>query len=135
MFIDFNKHSYIITDISYNDDNDNGTSINHIIIKTNGSKNFSLIAEGDCCSMSFFHKWDNCPFENLIGKVITKCEGVELPEDFKFEEDDYYGCNDCISPHLYEFSFKDSEETFKFMLVNYSNGYYDGWITFDLIDS
>ena len=30
-------------------------------------------------------------------------------------------------------TFKNSDETFKFLLVNYSNGYYDGWISSSVV--
>lgn len=34
--------------------------------------------------------------------------------------------------HLYEIRFKDDNKIFKFVLTNYSNSFYDGWIDFDL---
>jgi len=133
MFIDFEKHSYAIVDISY-DEADDDDSHSLIKIKTDGLKNFDLLAVGDCCSVSHFKKWENAKFESLIGKVIKNCVEIDLPEDYECEDSDLYGFNDSLSPHLYEMTFKDSSETFKFMIVNYSNGYYDGWIEFNLVD-
>ena len=73
--------------------------------------------------------WDD--FKILIGKIITGIKEISLPDDYVYPEEPSY--NDCISPHLYEIRFKDSDESLKFLLVNYSNGYYDGWINTEII--
>ena len=52
-----------------------------------------------------------------------------------FEFDDNDNDDDIyISPHLYEISFKNCENKFQFILLNYSNGYYDGWIEANVIE-
>jgi len=133
MFVDFEKHSYTITNISYDEACDDD-SHSLIMIETDGLKNFDLLAVGDCCSVCQFRKWDNVKFETLIGKVIKDCMEIDLPENYKCEDSEFYGINDYQIPHLYEMTFKNSSDTFKFMLINYSNGYYDGWIEFNLIN-
>jgi len=84
------------------------------------------MAIGDCCSVSVFKTFEDKPFSSVVGKIIKGIKDISS-DDFDYETDDDDG-GDCKSPHLYEMTFKNSDETFKFLMVNYSNGYYDGWI-------
>jgi hypothetical protein len=69
----------------------------------------------------------------MIGKTIKTIDEIEVPNYFDVEIDDE-DMDDLVAiPHLYEFTFTD-DTTFKFLLVNYSNGYYDGWINLTLVD-
>jgi len=121
MFINFDKYNSQITDVNLNSDN------NELILNTNEYK-YYFEAVGDCCSCSIFRKYNN-NFTDLIGKIIKDINQIDLPDNYECEEDkDFYGSDTSISPHLYEITFKNSNDTFQFLLINYSNGYYDGWI-------
>lgn len=125
MYIDFEKFPFKITNVNFDD------YPLLIYIETDGNKNFKLIAVGDCCSTSVFRIWEDYHLEKLVGKTIKSLKAIEFPDDFELddEEDDL-----CLTAHLYQFTFVESDEVFKFMLVNYSNGYYDGWINAEVID-
>lgn len=133
MFIKFEEHPYKVTEVSIDHKNlyDDYTMI--IDLKTDGDKDFRLIAVGDCCSTSVFREYEEHKFEEIVGKVIKKIDQmIDFPEEFEFDEnEDDYGL--YLTPHLIEITFTDDTK-FKFMLVNYSNGYYDGWLELSLID-
>jgi hypothetical protein len=121
MFIDFNDNNNTIDDVIIDDIDDiDNNEFSTFIIKTK-SIDYKFRAIGDCCSHSVFIEYKDYKFNNLIGKIIKNIKNIHIPEDYK---KDFY-----ISPHLYEMYFKNTEETFKFMLINYSNGYYDGWMS------
>lgn len=68
-----------------------------------------------------------------IDKIIDDIEKFKIDDDFNNNIDtSQLLFNDCVSPHLYKISFKGSDEIFLFKLLNYSNGYYDGWIDIDV---
>lgn len=86
---------------------------------------YKYVAYGDCCSTSIIKIYDK-PFSFLIGKVI---KGLKAINNFEYtENDEDYDDRYITKPHLYEMTFKNSNEKFEFLLINYSNGYYDGWI-------
>jgi len=121
MFINFDKYNSQITDVNLNSNN------NELILKTDKYK-YYFEAVGDCCSCSIFRKYNN-NFTDLIGKIIKSIDEINLPDNYHCKEDThFYGGNAYINPHLYEMTFKNSNDTFQFLLINYSNGYYDGWI-------
>jgi hypothetical protein len=124
MFIDFTNNNNTIDDVIIDDINNNEFST--FIIKTK-SINYKFRAIGECCSHSVFIEYKDYRFNNLIGKIIKNIKTINIPGDHK---EDFY-----ISPHLYEMHFQNTEETFKFMLINYSNGYYDGWMNITEIDN
>jgi hypothetical protein len=127
MIVDFEKYQYSIKEVIFDD--------NEPIIKLVLNENLilKLIPIGDCCSVSILEKYEDYDFQKLIDKTITSIKCIEFPDDYKFtEEKNIIGFNDCVSHHLYEIRFKDSDETFKFMLINYSNGYYDGWLELEI---
>lgn len=131
MYIDFTKHQLPIKELIFNSDDVEDDFYRGIIfILTNDTK-INFIAVGDCCSSSIIEKYENYDFQSLIGKIITSVKEIDLPDDYEYKEETSYG--DCISLHLYEIRFKDNEEIFKFLLVNYSNGYYDGWLETEII--
>ncbi len=104
-----------------------------IIFKTSGNYSFKLNAYGDCCSRSYFIIKDD--INKILNKTIENIKEVRLPDNFEIEEneEEQRFFNDCITPHLYEISFKDTNETYQLFMYNYSNGYYDGWIEGEVI--
>jgi len=134
MFVDFSKFNLPIELITMNEDND-------ILILKTSSYSYQIKAEGDCCSHSVFKTYKDIPFSSLQGKIIKNIKEItnEIEDDDDFNSDtetdgeDGLPYNDCRSPHLYRMTFKNSEEPFKFAIVNYSNGYYDGWITTSVV--
>ena len=132
MYIDFEKFPFKITNVNFDEDSIFDGYPSLINIETNGNKNFKLIAVGDCCSSSVFRIWKDYQFEKLVGKTIKSLKAIEFPDDFDLEDEEDDDL--CLSAHLYEFTFVENDEVFKFMLVNYSNGYYDGWINAEVID-
>ncbi len=134
MFIDFERYPFKITSVSFDaseDWFDNYPSI--LKLETDGGKAIVLKAVGDCCSCSVFRIWENYNIEKMVGKTLISFKEIDIPDNFVLEnndeDDDLY-----LTDHLYEFAFSDSDETFKIMLVNYSNGYYDGWIAGEVVD-
>lgn len=131
MYIDFSKYQSPIKELVFDsDDLENDFYRKIIMVLSNGTK-IKIEAIGDCCSSSILEKYENYDFQFLIGKILTGIKEISLPDDYEYPEEPSY--NECISPHLYEIRFKDNEENFKFLLVNFSNGYYDGWITTEII--
>lgn len=127
--IDFKRYSDPVIDIQmkfeYEEDEKTGM-MEEIIFKTSGNYSFKLEALGDCCSRSFLIL-KNTDF--ILNKTIENIKEIDIPEDFELDdEEETSGFNNCTTPHLYEMTFKNTKETYKFMLYNYSNGYYDGWI-------
>ena len=121
---DAHVKSLSITIDSFNDFD----SFDNFTIKV-ADETFLFQAIGDCCSTSKFKVFKQ-PFSTLINKTIIDLSEISLPDDFE-EEDDNDDGSCYVSTHLYQFSFKEDGEPFKFILVNYSNGYYDGWITIE----
>lgn len=132
MFIEFEKYPFKVTGISIdpNDPKNHYDDCAMVIdLKTDGNKDFRLIAVGDCCSTSVFREYEEHKFEEIVGKVIKSITEIDFNDD-DFEEDEF---GLYLTPHLLEITFTDDSK-FKFMLVNYSNGYYDGWLELSLID-
>ncbi len=133
MFIDFEKYPFAITDVTFADEGFSG-KYQYVSIDTDGGAKFKIEAFGDCCSVSVISEWENFKFSEIIGKTIESLEQVKIPDNFEVEPDDDLLCfGNCATPHLYEFLFTDGS-TFKFIMVNYSNGYYDGWIDVSVIE-
>jgi len=132
MFIEFEKYPFKVTGISIDPKNHYDDYTMVIDLKTDGNKDFRLIAVGDCCSTSVFREYEEHKFEEIVGKVIKSITNIDFNDDFhdNFEEDEF---GLYLTPHLLEITFSDDSK-FKFMLVNYSNGYYDGWLELSLID-
>jgi hypothetical protein len=122
MFIQFSSYNHPIVSVELNDNK------NILLFKTS-LYNYRFEALGDCCSVSQFKKFENTDFSSVVGKII---KGVK---EINGEDIDYYTDDDeeGVSLHLYEMSFKNSDEIFKFLMVNYSNGYYDGWINSSVV--
>lgn len=131
MFINFENYPFIIVDIEFNNDDLFDDYYRSFKLITNGNKDFLFNAIGDCCSSSVFRVWKNDEFDMLKGKIIRYIRPVSFPDDFEFEN---YCDDDYVSPHLYKIEFSNSDEIFHFMLINYSNGYYDGWIETEVIN-
>lgn len=123
MFVDFTLNNNSIDEVIIDDE------FSSFIIKTK-SIDYKFRAIGDCCSYSIFKEYKDNNFNNLIGKIIKNIKTIEFPKDYDLEinKENVDIFNSFISPHLYEMYFQNTEETFKFILINYSNGYYDGWI-------
>jgi hypothetical protein len=131
MYIDFSKYQSPIKELIFDDNDDDYVSYREIIIILSNDTKIKFIAVGDCCSSSLMEKYENYDFQSLIGKIITSVKEIELPDDYEYKEESSNAY--CITPHLYEIQFKKTKETFKFILVNFSNGYYDGWLETEII--
>ena len=130
MFIDFEKYPFAITDVTFADEGFSG-KYQYVSIDTDGGARFKIQAFGDCCSVSVISEWENFKFSEIIGKTIESLSQIKIPDNFEVEPDDDF--DDCATPHLYEFLFTDGT-TFKFLMINYSNGYYDGWINITVVE-
>ena len=117
MFINYDSHNHSITSVELSG-NDN------ILLFKTSLYTYKYMAIGDCCSVSVFKTFEDKPFSSVVGKISKGIKEI-TSDDFDYETDDD---GDCITPHLYQMTFKNSDETFKFLMVNYSNGYYDGYI-------
>jgi|688.fasta_scaffold18022_2 hypothetical protein len=130
--INFSKYyNNYITKVNF----DNNNEI--LLITINNGYIFKLEAIGDCCSISSFHKYkkeekDITYLHNKIIKSINKIylDEKERNEIIKEEElkINKFTFNDFVTPYVYEISFLNINETYKFLMLNYSNGYYNGWI-------
>lgn len=134
MFIDFEKYAHTITNVSFDDEyNDEYQTIT---LETDGGISFKFTAVGDCCSTSIFRQFEDYKFTSLIGKTIELLTSIEVPDYYidKYsetdEESDLYA-----SYHMYQFNFVNSDEIFQFLLINFSNGYYDGWMDSQVIET
>lgn len=128
-YIDFKKYITPIIGVSYEIDDEKEYS-EFIIIGDDYKFKFKAI--GDCCSTSLFQQFQDDTLESLIGKTIKSIKEIEIPDDY--EEENLSNSNTYLKTHLYEIRFtNDKYKTFKFILNNYSNGYYDGWIDSSII--
>lgn len=118
MFINYNSHNHPIVSVELTNDD-------ILLFKTN-LYSYRYMAIGDCCSKSVFKKFQDKDYSTVVGKIIKGLK--EINEEFDYDSDSSDDSDEHVSPHLYEMSFKNSDETFRFLMVNYSNGYYDGWI-------
>jgi hypothetical protein len=118
MFINYDSHNHLITSVEL-------TGNNNILLFKTSLYTYKYMAIGDCCSLSIFKTFEDKPFSSVVGKIIKGIKEISI-DDFDYESDD--DGDECRSPHLYQMTFKNSDETFKFLLVNYSNNYYDGYI-------
>lgn len=130
--INFKKFDYVIADININD---NGDTI--IINLIDAPVKYKLEAAGDCCSYSNFEEYKDYDFSQLSGKIIKGIKEIQYPDDDDPNDydprDDDYDDNYINKYHLYEIRFKNSHESFKFQMVNHSNGYYDGWMNISIM--
>jgi hypothetical protein len=117
MFINYDSHNHLITSVELNG-NDN------ILLFKTSLYTYKYMAIGDCYTISVFKTFEDKPFSSVVGKIIKGIKEIST-DDFDYESNDD---GECRSPHLYQMTFKNSDETFKFLLVNYSNNYYDGYI-------
>lgn len=88
------------------------------------TKSLELMAEGECCSISWF-KFPT-DIQNIVGKKIDRIEhndSVELP---KSNEDE------VIRNIPIKIIFEDGAEPYEFNILNSSNGYYNGWLEVSL---
>jgi hypothetical protein len=122
MYIDFNKYNNEITQVSLNDDCD------CLVLQTSLYK-ITIKALAACCSYSILEEYKDYKFNNLVGKIIRNIKEIDLKDEYNENDEDGNVC----SPHIYEIKFKNSNKKFYFMLMNYSNGYYDGCIDMDII--
>ena len=88
----------------------------------------TLTALGDCCSTSWFEKYEDIDFNSLEGKEIIDIIGEN---DYDMIEMPHSKVDDCDRNHVCKFIVKNPDDTtteIKFLLRNSSNGYYDGYI-------
>lgn len=122
MFVDFSKYNNEIETVNMNEDED-------VIILQTSIYKIKLTAFGECCSCSSFKQYNDFDFNKLNGKIIKKVQEIDTPDDYIIQDND----GDTESPHLFEMTFKNSDEKFKFLMINYSNGYYDGWMNIEIV--
>jgi hypothetical protein len=134
MILDFEKYQEKVIGIKFiKDEYTETNSYESINIITN-SKTFILNAIADCCSVSYIKQFKKFKFDNIIGKTIISIKEIDSDDYSSVEEssDD----DDCyVSNHIYEIKFKDDDESFKFLLKNLSNGYYSGWVEFNVVNN
>jgi hypothetical protein len=123
MFINYDSHNHLITSVEL-------TGNNNILLFKTSLYTYKYMAIGDCYTISVFKTFEDKPFSSVVGKIIKGIKDIssydfdyEAYKDGECEKDD-----ECKSFHLYEMTFKNSDETFKFLLVNYSNGYINSYI-------
>lgn len=135
MFVDFSKYPFAITAVTFDEDEKMkyNEEYQRLWIETEGNNKFQIDAIGDCCSCSVIIQWEDYRFEKIIGKIIKSIDEISVPDYFDVEIDDEDMDDYVAIPHLYEFTFTD-DSTFKFLLVNYSNGYYDGWLEMKVLN-
>ena len=117
MFINYKNYNLPIENVEL-------IESNTILLLKTSSYTYKYEAIGDCCSTSFIKKYKE-DFSSIIGKIIKSVKEIQFEDEYISDKD----CDYCTSPHLYQIKFKNSNKTFEFLMINYSNGYYDGWIT------
>lgn len=125
MFIDYKVNNKPIEAYELNE------KLDILHLKT-ASYKYEYRAEGDCCSNSKFFKYKQ-DFSFVIGKIIKSVKEINIPNDFEIRDidEDYDECydDDVVVPYLFQMKFKNTDETFEFVMLHYSNGYYSGWMT------
>ncbi|XWV24460.1 hypothetical protein QJ856_gp0016 [Tupanvirus deep ocean] len=127
---------------------ENMNAVNHISISfVDNNEHLHLYAVGDCCSSSWFHfveidndqldfKEDQKEFDYLtqklnkfmVGKII---ESIDIMNDIELPSS---GVQEVDINHLVRMKFTDGSN-YDFVLRNSSNGYYDGWIEINIVNS
>ena len=128
MFIDYKIYNKPIESYEMNDE------LDILQFKTTSYK-YQYLAEGDCCSFSKFYNYKQ-DFSFVIGKTIKSVKEIDIPDDFKLsdiDDENDYDPDVLIVPSLFEMKFKDSDDTFKFVMLHYSNGYYSGWMSSSIV--
>lgn len=119
MFVDFDKYNNPILAVNVSEDSqfiDLDTTTYVIKLKANANRPSSIF------------KSYNADFSELVGKVILKISEIDFPEDYTYDSDNEYD-NLVVKAHMYEIEFKNDNEPFQMLLINYSNGSYDGWLS------
>ncbi len=91
-------------------------------------KKLMLLAERDCCSVSWFEPLNDIDFKTIVGKRIKNIITSEkfVPASSGRQEYDVAQKITIIF---------DNSSDFNFALINSSNGYYSGWLSLYLSDS
>lgn len=132
MFIDFEKYSHVIINVSFEKQHNN--ECENFILHTDGGVSFKFKAVGDKSNITKFRQFEDYEFTSLIGKKIEFMTAIEIPDYYidKYNETDKE-LDIYASYYLYQFNFVDSNDIFQFLLVNLSNGDYDGRIEKEVI--
>lgn len=129
-YINFNQYKGPIIDIKY--DIDESKEYDEFIIIGNDYK-IKFEAVGACCSLSLFNEYNGEQLNSIIGKTIKSIKEIEFPEEYEINTEPKY--QNYLAVHLYEMTFQEkNKKSFKFILNNYSNGYYDGSIYASIIN-
>ena len=83
------------------------------------SKAVILVAEGDCCSTSWFESFND--LDVLIGRKVVEIVNRDMPQPLGENPDD------CIA--VYGTTFVTNRGRADLEMRNQSNGYYGGYIT------
>jgi hypothetical protein len=124
MYINYKDYNNPIESIEFNEDDT-------IILLKTSSYTYKFEAFGDCCSNSRFEQYNDNNFSSIIGKIIKSVKEINTNDIQEIINDDL--SYDIATPHLYQIKFKNSNDIFEFLMINYSNGYYDGWMTTDVV--
>jgi hypothetical protein len=96
------------------------------------NKKITIVANADCCSMSYFHEFNEFQFSLLVGKKIKSLKETKnkkiINSLYKNSKIHIFRDNNVNTYHLYEIKFTNNK-IFYFGLINASNGFYDGWIS------
>lgn len=128
MFPNFNKYNRKIDDIILND-RQYENKYETISLKTSLYK-IVITAISECCSYSWIEKYKNNDFDILKNKIITSIKEIKFLENYEYDDKD--NTFDCITSHLFQIKFTDNT-SFDFLLLNSSNGYYDGYIRVEIL--
>jgi hypothetical protein len=125
--INFSRYKGPIVNIEYSIDT-YGEFDKFIIVGDDYKFIFNAYGEGIC--KSYFREYKDYKFYNLIGKTIEAIQEIKVPYDYNIELINKEHSN--ITPRLYEISFKNDINTFKFIMYNYSND--NGWLISSIIE-
>jgi hypothetical protein len=90
---------------------------------------FVYLAEGDCCSDSWFHDVES--LAHVVGQVVTGTEARDIGESNGDDTVEHDG-GDCLQD--YGITLTSAAGHHDIVYRNASNGYYGGWCALDWTD-
>ena len=132
MFPDFSKVNETITDVITVSDpsTDDYDKYDYVELYTKNSK-IILKAIGESYSYSTIEKFENFNFNSLCGKnikSIVEVDSYDYEYPFKLTQEHIKNDVSGATPHIYQIEFTNNVKPFQFLLVNFSDGWYDGWL-------
>ena len=135
MIINFEKYQEKVIGIKFiKDKYKEKNSFKSINIITS-TKTFILNTVEHCECCNYIKEFKKFKFHNIIGKIIISIKEIESDDYSSTEESSNDDC--YVSNHIYEIKFKDDNESFKFLLTNYSNSsiYYNDFIEYEVVNN